>query len=67
MPVMVDAGSAETRSATALRDELGVQTSIFYPAVHEFTVVPRALSGRRVCRAPSGPPAARSRSRCSRT
>jgi dTDP-4-amino-4,6-dideoxygalactose transaminase len=37
MPVMVD-GERRDAVRTRLRDEFGVQTSIFYPAVHEFTV-----------------------------
>jgi dTDP-4-amino-4,6-dideoxygalactose transaminase len=37
MPVMVDPGRRDT-ARTVMRDEFGVQTSIFYPAVHEFTV-----------------------------
>jgi dTDP-4-amino-4,6-dideoxygalactose transaminase len=37
MPVMVDPVRRDA-VRTIMRDELGVQTSIFYPAVHEFTV-----------------------------
>ena len=37
MPVMVDPGRRDA-VRTLMRDEFGVQTSIFYPAVHEFTV-----------------------------
>jgi dTDP-4-amino-4,6-dideoxygalactose transaminase len=37
MPVMVD-GERRDAARTRLRDHFGVQTSIFYPAVHEFTV-----------------------------
>ena len=37
MPVMVENPSRQASLRLALRERHGVQTSIFYPAIHEFT------------------------------
>ncbi len=45
MPIMVEEDGRQAEISSRLR-ELGIQTSIFYPSIHEFIGLPRALSGR---------------------
>ena len=66
MPVMLEDPSRQGELRIALREKHGVQTSLFYPAVHEFTAYRERYPASR-CRRPSWPPVARSRCRCSRT
>ena len=37
MPVMLEDPSRQGQLRLALREDHGIQTSLFYPAVHEFT------------------------------
>ena len=65
-----DAGDGATRHRsdavrTLMRDQLGVQTSIFYPAVHEFTAYRERFPDISPAADRAGRPAARSRFRCS--
>jgi dTDP-4-amino-4,6-dideoxygalactose transaminase len=41
MPILVDEPARRDAVARSLRDRYGVQTSLFYPAVHEFTAYRR--------------------------
>lgn len=45
MPIFVERPEDRSAFCRALRDEHGVQTSIFYPAIHEFTAYRSRLPG----------------------
>ena len=50
MPIMVDDDGRRDRCARRLRDEHGVQTSLLYPAVHEFTAYRERFGAHRLPR-----------------
>jgi dTDP-4-amino-4,6-dideoxygalactose transaminase len=45
MPVMLEDSSRQAKLRIALREKHGVQTSLFYPAVHEFTAYRERFDG----------------------
>jgi dTDP-4-amino-4,6-dideoxygalactose transaminase len=45
MPVMLEDCSRQAELRLALREKHGVQTSLFYPAIHEFTAYRERFPG----------------------
>jgi dTDP-4-amino-4,6-dideoxygalactose transaminase len=48
MPVLVDDDGRRDAVRTRLRDEHGIQTSVFYPAVHEFSAYRERFGAQRL-------------------